>query len=235
MTTLITFASLKGGVGKTTHAVALAAGLLDMGKTVRFLETDEQGSAGAWADDVAQAHENLDSVYISLKANDFAEAQDAIAENAEGPDFTIVDTAGNANAATLASMYLADLVLVPFALREWDLDGLDRLHATYKQMFERFEEDNPETMVALYRRGVSFISKHDQEKLQGLSQEYVVRAGLLDTPSIPKWISNNRTPAQLREGLAPVVGSDPLNDKTLQKADGHIKAFTSTILEMFNA
>ena len=60
-TKLISFASLKGGVGKSTHAVALTAGLLDQGHTVRFIETEEQGSAGAWADEVAAIDGKLQS------------------------------------------------------------------------------------------------------------------------------------------------------------------------------
>ena len=45
----IAFASIKGGVGKTTLAVHVAAALADMGKRTLLLDLDPQGHAGSMA------------------------------------------------------------------------------------------------------------------------------------------------------------------------------------------
>ena len=67
MGTLIVFASLKGGVGKSTHAAALTAGLLDRGYTVGAIETDPQGSFGSWADETAAQNESAKIRFLGPK------------------------------------------------------------------------------------------------------------------------------------------------------------------------
>ncbi len=49
MAELISVLSRKGGVGKTVSAIYAAALLAEQGKDVAILDTDPEGSAGAWA------------------------------------------------------------------------------------------------------------------------------------------------------------------------------------------
>ena len=232
-TKLISFASLKGGVGKSTHAVALTAGLLDQGHTVRFIETDEQGSAGAWADEVAAIDGKLQSSYLSIEGSDFQQANDKLLELSEGPEFVVVDTAGAANAGTLAALFTADLVVSPFTLTEWDMDGLKRTLTMFKRVFEQLNEDVPDSFLGLFVSEASFMSNVDRERLAALSDEMFIRKGMTKNANIKKWSEACRTPGQLREGIDRVEGSQPLNDASLTKVEKFISEYTKTIMEMF--
>lgn len=52
---IISMINLKGGVGKTTSCIALAAAAARDGKTVTVLDADPQGSASFWADNAEDA------------------------------------------------------------------------------------------------------------------------------------------------------------------------------------
>jgi chromosome partitioning protein len=56
---IVTVLNIKGGVGKTTTAIALATAAIRAGREARVLDADEQGSATLWADLAEQAHEPL--------------------------------------------------------------------------------------------------------------------------------------------------------------------------------
>ena len=51
---ILTFASTKGGVGKSTTATLVADSLLRRGETVRLVDFDEQNSVSKWAQPIAE-------------------------------------------------------------------------------------------------------------------------------------------------------------------------------------
>jgi len=234
-TKLIAFTSMKGGVGKSTHVAALAAGLLDLGKTVRVIETDEQGTAAAWADEAAEAHENLHSVYLDLGDKNFHQANEAIIEASDGPEYVLLDTAGSANAATTAAVYTADLVLSPFMLTQPDTEGLLRTLALYNGVFERLGENQPGTFYGLFVADIAFMSNSDKERLKQLSDKMPIYRGLSRNPNIKKWMETCRTPKQLRSGIPRAEGSAPITDTGIEKADGFIQTLTTTVEGFFDA
>lgn len=232
-TKLITFGSVKGGVGKSTHAVALAAGLLDRGHTLRFIETDEQGSSGAWADEAAEIDENIESIYLEVGATNFEEANNLLIEKCDGPDFVLVDTAGASNSLTLAALYTADIVLSPFTLTEWDIEGLERTYGQYCRLFESFKEEVPEAFIGLHMMEVSFMSKIDHNRLEELSKKFPIRKGLPKNANIKKWAEAGRSPKHLRNGIPRAAGAQPISEASLNKVEKFITEFTETIVEMF--
>jgi chromosome partitioning protein len=46
---VVTFASAKGGVGKSTLAIGMAVAAMEAGETVYIIDTDPQQSVAAWA------------------------------------------------------------------------------------------------------------------------------------------------------------------------------------------
>lgn len=58
-TVIIPILNIKGGVGKTTTAIALATAAVRAGHSAKVLDADEQGSATLWADTAGQSGEPL--------------------------------------------------------------------------------------------------------------------------------------------------------------------------------
>jgi chromosome partitioning protein len=89
MAVRIAFVNGKGGVGKTTCALLLAAALLDAGKSISIDDRDPQGNATSAA----------------IRLN--------IPQGSAGRDIVIMDTAPNLeNPATIEAIKMADLVVL---------------------------------------------------------------------------------------------------------------------------
>lgn len=116
--TVIAVISQKGGAGKTTLALHLAAAAEDAGRTALVVDLDPQATASQWAawrDDRAPVV--IDSAPPRLAAK-------IEAARAQGADFIVVDTPPHADSAASAAVALADLVLVPCRPSAFDLAAI---------------------------------------------------------------------------------------------------------------
>ena len=94
--TTIAIVSQKGGSGKTTLAVHLAAAASSAGKVACIIDTDPQATAAAWGDWRGGAD----------------------------PEVIVIDTPPHADAAAREAVKAADLVLIPTRPRAFDLHAI---------------------------------------------------------------------------------------------------------------
>jgi chromosome partitioning protein len=103
---IISFLNQKGGVGKSTLSINVAACLTLLGEKVLLIDADKQGTASTWASlrpdssfqVVSMARENM--------------ARDAL-KLASGFDFTIIDGPPQAETISRSCIVASDLVVVP--------------------------------------------------------------------------------------------------------------------------
>lgn len=110
--------SQKGGAGKTTLAIHLAAEGAARGARTLLVDLDPQASAARWADRRGDRAPDVSSEHPGRLAAALAAAK------AQGYDLAILDTAPHADQAALTAARAADQVVVPCRPSILDLDAI---------------------------------------------------------------------------------------------------------------
>ena len=110
--------SQKGGAGKTTLALHLAAAAQEAGRVALVIDTDPQATASQWAAWRQDAPpEVIDSPPPRLAAK--------VAQAAgQGAEVIVIDTPPHADSAARAAVEVADLVLIPCRPSAFDLSAI---------------------------------------------------------------------------------------------------------------
>ena len=103
---IIVIANSKGGVGKSTIAVHLAAWLHEQGRTVTLADCDTQHSSSEWA------QEAIPDV-TAVRLTDPDEILDCLPTLAQHADFVVADGPGSNTETSRALLLRADLAIVP--------------------------------------------------------------------------------------------------------------------------
>ena len=114
----LSLVSQKGGAGKTTLAINLAAAASMRGQKTMLVDLDPQGSAARWADlrgerephVTAESPARVGRVVEELRKQDY--------------DFVVIDTPPNADQHAKQAALCADLVAIPCRLSFLDLDAI---------------------------------------------------------------------------------------------------------------
>ena len=146
----------KGGTGKTTTAVHVAAGLADAGQRVLLVDFDPQGNVGVWfalehprtvadlmlgraefSEVVVRARPNLDCIHSDETLSRAQELLFARTSNDEvlrarlspvgGYDVCIVDCAPSLNLLTRNALLYAEEVIIPISMEYLALVGVRQL------------------------------------------------------------------------------------------------------------
>ena len=108
----------KGGVGKTSIALALAVEAAGEGRTVVVLDADPQASACRWRDRRQEAA----PVVTDVQPSRLQHAVKAAAE--QGVDLAVIDTPPRSESAALEAARVADLVVIPCRAQILDLETI---------------------------------------------------------------------------------------------------------------
>lgn len=114
----IAIISQKGGAGKTTIAIHLAVAAEAKGLATALFDLDPQASASSWADKRGNPSPTVVSAQAARLPGLLKQAADQRA------DFAIIDSAPNADAASLAAARAADLILIPCRPAAFDLNAI---------------------------------------------------------------------------------------------------------------
>ncbi len=116
---IIAIISQKGGSGKTTLAVHLAAAAAAAGNTAAIIDLDPQATAANWGDRRTAPMPEV----VSGQAARLPSLIKAAQEN--GADLIILDTAPNADQTASLAARAADLVLIPCRPAAFDLEAIE--------------------------------------------------------------------------------------------------------------
>lgn len=113
---IIVLGSQKGGVGKSTLAVSLAAGLLFRGYRVLIVDADDQKSVLTWYNNRPESlpHIPVTGASGNIKA--------MLKEHAKSYDYIIADCAGRDSAEMRSGLMAADVFISPLRPSQMDLD-----------------------------------------------------------------------------------------------------------------
>lgn len=115
---IIGIISQKGGTGKTTLALHLAAAAQEAGQVSLVIDTDPQATASQWAAWRGDAPpEVIDSPPPRLAAK-------VEAAKGQGATLIVIDTPPHADSAARAAAEIADLVLIPCRPSAFDLSAI---------------------------------------------------------------------------------------------------------------
>jgi chromosome partitioning protein len=138
---IIVVANSKGGVGKSTLAVHLAAWLHERGRSVVLADCDSQHSSSDW---IKEAAPTIKTVRLSNPD----EILDTLPQLGEEADYVIADGPGSNTETSRALLLRADLALVPCKASMLEIRALAQATKALKHAQE-IRKGQPDAIIVL--------------------------------------------------------------------------------------
>ena len=153
---IITCASSKGGVGKSTTVACLAGAFAHIGKSVHIVDLDNNRTASRWFSDASIRPR---SITVSTP-----DPQDLTAHLQElgrksAPDLILIDVAGSYERALTVAAARAHLTIIPATLSEADVFEAAKTASHIQQIFASFGR---EPLFRLLLTKVQPLASHAQ-------------------------------------------------------------------------
>lgn len=117
----ITFASFKGGAGKTTAMMAICSTLIKQNKRVALLEADENEPLSDWREAALRQGTWSDQIQI-FDADDLEAFEKAFGEAMSNNfDYALIDTRGGGSELNDACMVNTNAIVIPSSLTTLDM------------------------------------------------------------------------------------------------------------------
>lgn len=153
---IITLASSKGGVGKSTTTAALAGAFAHKGARVHIIDLDGNQTVSRWLSGAQRASPAL-TVSTADPQDLTAHLQTIAAEHA--PDVTLIDIAGTYERALTVAIARANLTIIPAGAAEADLFEAARVARHIRSVFQAFGR---EPLYRLLLTRVQPLASHAQ-------------------------------------------------------------------------
>lgn len=152
---IISLASSKGGVGKSTTAAALAGALAHSGKRVHIVDLDNNQTVSRWLGD------GRCSPLLSVSTADPQDLTEYLSHLAATvrPDVTLIDVAGTYERALTVAVARAHLTIIPASPSEADIFEAARVARHIRSVFQAFGR---EPLYRLLLTRVQPLASHAQ-------------------------------------------------------------------------
>jgi chromosome partitioning protein len=165
MTKIITFATSKGGAGKSTLARNFAAHWINIGMKVAIIDADPQGSIIGRHDPEGPLKQ------LTVIAEPEESVAGAIEDIKNSFDFVLVDTGGFRNRTTVRALVNTDLAIIPLKPSADDVAGALETHQLINELNktpERIYNHIKYRMIITMSQQGTIIAKHVRSELEQL-------------------------------------------------------------------
>jgi chromosome partitioning protein len=152
---IIVVANSKGGVGKSTLAVHLAAWLHEQGRSVTLADCDTQQSSSEW---LKEAAPDVKTVRLA----DPDEILDRLPTLGQQTEFVVADGPGSNTETSRALLLRGDLALVPCKASMLEVRALAQATNVLRQA-QDIRGGHPKAMIVLSMVGKNYRLTHDMK------------------------------------------------------------------------